>query len=565
MMASFESDESDFEGFTSNDIEDFDDNGSEIGSDISISPVSTPESSDAEISEDESDDEVEIPQQWTENLSQFTVADFKEEVGSKIELGPLKTEREFFLQFFPEMLVEKMVAETNNYAKMMTQQKPDPKWNETSMAEMWAFLGIFIVLSVMQIPRYSLGWGMSKFFGIPGLPSVMTRERFERICKYFHLNDTRNNPPKGQDGHDKLVHIRPFIDAIQEKCLGNYNPPKEQSIDEGMIAFKGRLSFRQYLPAKPTKFGIKVWARGHPRTGYISEFQIYVGKPDGKKGKGVGEEGLGARVIKDLTAKIQNRNHHIYMDNYFSSPKLFDDLRRVGLYCCGTVRTNRKGMPPAMKNTKDLKKQGDSKIFQKGELVCVGWKDRKVVHILFNNMDPSDTCMVVRREKDGRRKEVRCPKVAETYSRNKGGVDLADQNRTQYSSCRKAKKWWKYLFWFLFDTAICNALVCMKESPNHQLKTKTGKAKSRTQLDFRMNLAKQFISGYQGTRKRKIVENIDTEGDRHWPGRFAKRGRCKLCSKEGRRHEVFLGCKQCNVHLCVDNDCFQRYHTQMWK
>jgi hypothetical protein len=41
--------------------------------------------------------------------------------------------------------------------------------------------------------------------------------------------------------------------------LDNYNPNKEQSIDEGMIAFKGRLSFKQYLPAKPTKFGI----RGH--------------------------------------------------------------------------------------------------------------------------------------------------------------------------------------------------------------------------------------------------------------------------------------------------------------
>jgi hypothetical protein len=47
--------------------------------------------------------------------------------------------------------------------------------------------------------------------------------------------------------------------------LDNYNPNKEQSIDEGMIAFKGRLSFKQYLPAKPTKFGIKVWERASPQ------------------------------------------------------------------------------------------------------------------------------------------------------------------------------------------------------------------------------------------------------------------------------------------------------------
>ena len=34
---------------------------------------------------------------------------------------------------------------------------------------------------------------------------------------------------------------------------------KHIAIEEGMIAFKGRLSFGQYMPAKPTKYGIKVW------------------------------------------------------------------------------------------------------------------------------------------------------------------------------------------------------------------------------------------------------------------------------------------------------------------
>jgi hypothetical protein len=48
-----------------------------------------------------------------------------------------------------------------------------------------------------------------------------------------------------------------------------------------MIAFKGRLSFKQYLPAKPTKFGIKVWERASPQNGYCHEFQIYTGKVEG--------------------------------------------------------------------------------------------------------------------------------------------------------------------------------------------------------------------------------------------------------------------------------------------
>lgn len=89
-----------------------------------------------------------------------------------------------------------------------------------------------------------------------------------------------------------------------------------------MIAYKCRLSFKQYLPAKPTKFGIKVWERASPRNGYCHEFQIYTRKVEG----GIPEEGLGARVVKDLTRKITLKGDHIYMDKFFSSPKLFRDL-----------------------------------------------------------------------------------------------------------------------------------------------------------------------------------------------------------------------------------------------
>jgi hypothetical protein len=43
------------------------------------------------------------------------------------------------------------------------------------------------------------------------------------------------------------------------------------------------------------------------------------------------------------------------------------------------------------------------------------------------------------------------------------------------------------------DLAIANAFILMKESPNHILRTNTGKNKRRTLLSFRMNLAKQLV------------------------------------------------------------------------
>ena len=55
--------------------------------------------------------------------------------------------------------------------------------------------------------------------------------------------------------------------------------------------------------------------------------------------------GLGGRVVKELTATLKRKYHHVFIDNYFSSPQLLHQLVDCGIYACGTVRTNRKGLP----------------------------------------------------------------------------------------------------------------------------------------------------------------------------------------------------------------------------
>lgn len=85
-----------------------------------------------------------------------------------------------------------------------------------------------------------------------------------------------------------------------------------------MIAYKGRLSFKQYLPAKPTKLGIKIWERALPQNGYCHEFQIYTGKVDG----GATEEGLGAIVVQVFGRKIINKGPHgqLLLPSIFHGP-----------------------------------------------------------------------------------------------------------------------------------------------------------------------------------------------------------------------------------------------------
>ncbi|KAK3796571.1 hypothetical protein RRG08_057822 [Elysia crispata] len=99
-------------------------------------------------------------------------------------------------------------------------------------------------------------WSTHPLLNVQQVSSVMGRERFEKITQYFHLNDDEQGD-RTTEGYDPMLKIRPVLDHVRSACLNVYAPSCQLSIDEGMIGFKGRVYFRQYLPSKPERYGIK--------------------------------------------------------------------------------------------------------------------------------------------------------------------------------------------------------------------------------------------------------------------------------------------------------------------
>jgi hypothetical protein len=50
-------------------------------------------------------------------------------------------------------------------------------------------------------------------------------------------------------------------------------------------------------------------------------------------------------TVKGLTRRMEGVNHKLYMDNFFSSLDIYDDLHTRTINSCGTVTQNHKGMP----------------------------------------------------------------------------------------------------------------------------------------------------------------------------------------------------------------------------
>lgn len=77
-----------------------------------------------------------------------------------------------------------------------------------------------------------------------------------------------------------------------------------------------------------------------------------------------------------------NKHHQIYIDNYFTSVPILEYFMVNGVDVCGTIRTNRKGLPVHL--AEDLERgECDYRVLKQG-LVLFKWEDNKAVHVLSN-------------------------------------------------------------------------------------------------------------------------------------------------------------------------------------
>ena len=185
---------------------------------------------------------------------------------------------------------------------------------------------------------------------------------------------------------------------------------------------------------------------------------------------------------------------------------------------------------------------------------------------MFSNAQPSATSSVLRRQKDHNRTPVTCPESILLYNKYMGGVDRGDQLRGYYSCRTKSRKFYKYVFYFLYDVAVTNAYILQKnfcpESTYRRMK------------EFRLQLARELIGDYSSRRRAgRRPTLITTLPLRHFPVRVHgesqsakfRRGRCAHCKASHCRKDSTWFCRECQVWLCHDGDhqgdCFLQWHT----
>lgn len=223
--------------------------------------------------------------------------------------------------------------------------------------------------------------------------------------------------------------------------------------------FKGRLHFKQFIPSKRARCGIKFYKLCESTTGYTFGFLIYEGRDRLLNPQGCPDDlGVSGKLVWHLIQPLLHQGYHLYVDNYYSSVPLFRSLHAAGTGACGTIRKNRKDFPQQL--VRQHLQRGTSLSYQQEEMMAVKFSDRKDVYML-TTIHPEGTVTVTER---GSATQKEKPLCVIAYNKYMGGVDLSDQILQPYLVLRKSKTWYKKVAIYLIQVAIHNSFVLYKKS-----------------------------------------------------------------------------------------------------
>ena len=372
------------------------------------------------------------------------------------------------------------------------------------------------------------------------------------IHRFFHCSD-----PESKSKH-KLAKVKDLSDILEDKWREYFHPFQNIALDESMVPFNGKLSFKQFCPMKPHRHGIKAFVVSDSETGYAYRAEIYVGKKaDAKR-----EYSLAVDVGIKLTEGLENLNHHMFCDRYYTCVELVQRLKERGIYTTGTIKEDRRGLPDCIKE--DTMTPNDLKFYKKpDDTVLMVWKPKKRIMMLSNFCSAMKNLDYVNESGE---KIFSKPECSIMYSKYMHGVDRLNQMCAYYRFPHRSIKWWRSLFYFYLEVCLTNSVILFKLLGHSSVGAK----------DFRLEIVKSILKdsmfGNQFVGESTMIGTV--EDVKHLPKKLPihdeyfeasreSRRRCRNCRKMTQFY--CTGCSGLHkqfVPLCLP-DCFREFHLFM--
>uniref|UniRef100_A0A8C4RLY1 PiggyBac transposable element-derived protein domain-containing protein n=1 Tax=Erpetoichthys calabaricus TaxID=27687 RepID=A0A8C4RLY1_ERPCA len=408
---------------------------------------------------------------------------------------------QLFQLFFSCNSVTTIVENTNKFACERSGMGKKYKWTLLSVPEFFGYIALVIYMGLFKASNLTNYWSIKRGYNFSFPSSVMSRDRFLAISWSLHLcdpsDDKKNQQKKGTDGFDCLFKVKHLHDELVSSCKSFYQPDRHLSIDERMVATKARIGLKQYVKNKAAKWGYKLFVLADSISGYTWNFFIY------QEEKMLSDSGLSHQSVMSLMEFSRlGMAYKLYVDKFYTSPALFQDLLEKHTGACGTI--------------------------WKDGLLFVKWMDSREVSMCSSIHKAFSGATVKRRVKDHEgvwsKRDIPVPDTVLDYNKHMGGVDLSDALLGYYNH--------------FVDIAVVNAFILHKELLKSQNKPPL------TQKAFRQQLMVELSDA-----AKPPVPDQPRQGS-FMPAYFGQeakqsRRKCVIC-----HGKTPVYCTKCDVALC---------------
>jgi len=144
-------------------------------------------------------------------------------------------------------------------------------WRETNEGELKGFIGMLILMGLVKKTKLTSYWKQNDLLSTPFIADLMPISRFFMIYHSLCLRPLDNE--RNLSGIFKFSLMR---DHVIENSQKEYQPRKELSLDESIIPFCGKHSWKLYMPNKPIKYGFKAYVLTEAKSGFVLNWQLII-------------------------------------------------------------------------------------------------------------------------------------------------------------------------------------------------------------------------------------------------------------------------------------------------
>ena len=146
----------------------------------------------------------------------------------------------------------------------------------TTATEIRHFLALYFLTGIVKKTANSTVLEYRSTSSDFSFQSSYDQKQFQKIFQFIHFADDSNYYAT-DPGREKLFKVRDIVEILVDRFKTVYIATENISVDEQLLRYEGRLSFKQYIPTKRARFGINLFSLCEDSAHLWISF-VYLGK-----------------------------------------------------------------------------------------------------------------------------------------------------------------------------------------------------------------------------------------------------------------------------------------------